>query len=104
VFVANVQVVVWCVQVQRVCTGWLQLVGRDDIDMGGYNSWAVTTSSQAEIAIMPTNEHESEKEHMGIDISCTASAMSSKHATQNIAPVVPHPNRATDQKTRISHW
>jgi hypothetical protein len=35
---------------------------------------------------MPTKEHESEKEHIGIDISSAASAISSKHATQNIAP------------------
>jgi len=48
---------------------------------------AVTTSSHADMAIIPTKEQERLNEHIGIDSSSAASAMSSKHATQNMAPV-----------------
>jgi hypothetical protein len=46
-----------------------------------YTWWAVTTSSHADMAIIMTKEVERVKEHMGMDNSSAASAISSKHAT-----------------------
>jgi hypothetical protein len=46
-----------------------------------YTWWAVTTSSHADMAIIITKEVERVKEHMGMDSSSAASAISSKHAT-----------------------